>query len=179
MDVQSICSHEVISLDGAEPLQHAAQLMREHHVGCVVVTEQREGDLHVLGLVTDRDLAIEVLARGGDASRAPIRHLLAGPPAGVAATASLPQAVQALLAAGVRRLLVHDAQGQLVGILSADDLWPALVAPLAGLAEIAERGRQREAQARGALGRAARPALRVPAMGTAGWQTTGFGARSG
>jgi CBS domain-containing protein len=77
--------------------------------------------------------------------------------------------VQSMQAAGVRRLLVHDADGHLVGLVSFDDLLPACVMPLAGLAEVLRKGREREVAERGAIAAASRPALRVPAMGTAGW----------
>lgn len=170
MKVESICHREVVSLDGNETLQRAAQLMRVHHVGSVVVTEASGGSSHVRGVVTDRDLAIEVLARGGDASQVPVLQLVQAPPAGISSQADLAEAVHAMQGAASRRLLVHDPQGMLVGVLSLDDLLPALVAPLAGLGEVIRRGQQREAQERGALDSAARPPLRVPAVGTAGWE---------
>jgi CBS domain-containing protein len=70
---------------------------------------------------------------------------------------------------GVRRLLVHDADGMLVGLASFDDLLPACVVPLAGLADTLRKGLEREMVERGAIAAPARPALRVPAVGTAGW----------
>lgn len=169
MDIDSICSRHIVSMDAREPLQRAAALMREHHVGTVVVTEEAAGMTQVCGIVTDRDLAIEVLARGGDASLAPVGRLVQGPPVGIAATAGIADAIQAMQSAGVRRLLVHDEQGHLVGLLSVDDLIPALALPFAGLAEVLRHGLQREVQARGTLAAPPRPVLRVPAMGTAGW----------
>jgi CBS domain-containing protein len=170
MNVQAICSRHIVSVDAGEPLQRVAQLMREHHVGAVVVTEVGPGGPHVAGIVTDRDLAIEVLARGGDASQVPVSRVAPGPPVGVAANAGLEVAVEAMQTAGVRRLLVHDEQGALVGLLSMDDLLPALAAPLARLGDALRRGREREVERRGTLAAPARPVLRVPAMGTAGWQ---------
>lgn len=173
MNVESICSRQIVSVEGHEPLQRVALLMREHHVGTVIVTESRPDGEHVTGLITDRDLAIEVLARGGDVSQAPVSRLVQDKPLGVNARASLEQTVQAMEAAGVRRLLVHDDEGHLVGIVSFDDLLPALTAPLGALAEVLRRGMERETARRGALAASARPVLRVPAMGTAGWQTPG------
>jgi CBS domain-containing protein len=172
MNVESICTRHLVSLDGRESLQRAALAMREHHVGAIIVTEERADGLHVSGLVTDRDLAIEVLARGGDASLVPLARLVQGPPVAVDSRASLEQAVQLMESAGVRRLLVHGEDGKLIGLLSLDDLLPAMVVPLAGLAGVIKRGAEREAARRGSLATAARPVLRVPAMGTAGWQGT-------
>lgn len=169
MDVASICSRHLVSLDAAGSLQQAAQLMREHHVGALVVTSTGDAGMQVDGVVSDRDLAIEVLSRGGDASRLPIGGLVRGAPVAIPESATLAQAVAAMQAAAVRRLLVHDEAGTLVGLLSFDDLVPALVAPLAGLADVLRKGFEREAAERGAIAAPARPALRVPAMGTAGW----------
>jgi len=169
MNIESICTRHVISLDGNQPLQRAAMLMREHHVGCIVVTEDDAGVVHVKGLVTDRDLAIEVLSRGGDASQAPLSRLVQAPPVAIPLHASVAQAVQAMQAAGVRRLLVQDDDGKLVGLLSIDDLVQALAAPLAGLAEVMRQGLLHEIQARGQLAAPRSSVLHVPAMGTAGW----------
>lgn len=169
MDIGSICSRHIVSIDAAGSLQQAATLMRDHHVGALVVTSTGQTGPQVDGVVSDRDLAIEVLSRGGEASQVPVGRLVRGGPVSIAETAALARAVEAMQSAGVRRLLVHDAQGHLVGLLSFDDLVPALVAPLAGLAEVLRKGFEREAAERGALAAPPRPALRVPAMGTAGW----------
>jgi hypothetical protein len=71
--------------------------------------------------------------------------------------------------AGVRRLLVHDAQNHLAGLVSFDDLLPACIGPLGGLADVLRKGIEREVAERGAIAAPPRPAVRVPAMGTAGW----------
>ena len=88
------------------------------------------------GIVTDRDLAIAVLVGGGDASQMLVSNLVQGLPVGVHERSELEEAVQAMQAAGVRRLLVHDDKGHLVGLLSFDDLLPLLLAPLIGLASV-------------------------------------------
>ena len=84
---------------------------------------------------------------------------------GVHERSELEEAVQAMQAAGVRRLLVHDDKGHLVGLLSFDDLLPLLLAPLIGLASVLRRGAEREKANRGALAAAVRPVLRVPRDG--------------
>lgn len=171
MNIGSICTRHLVTVDAASPLQQAAALMREHHVGALVVVESR-GDgrePRVAGVVTDRDLAIEVLARGGDAAQAPTGRLAGGELVTVPEEADLDAAVALMQSHGVRRLLVHDAEGLLVGLVSFDDLLPACVAPLAGLADTLRKGIEREVAQRGAPTAPARPTLRVPAMGTAGW----------
>lgn len=170
MNIGSICRRHIVTIDSAATLQQAALLMREHHVGALVVTAAADEGTRVAGVLTDRDLAIEVLARGGDASRQTVAGLARTPLVSAREDESLTAAVEQMQAAGVRRLLVHDAHGQLVGLVSFDDLLPACIAPLAGLAEVLRRGLEREAAERGAIAAPPRPVLRVPPMGTAGWQ---------
>lgn len=185
MTVASICSHHIVSVHRDETLTQAARLMREHHVGSVVVTEPRADGTHVVGLVTDRDLVIEVLARGLEGAAVPVGAIVgSGPLLSVPEEADFGEAIALMQTGGVRRLLVRDAEGHLVGLLSFDDLMRVCGAQMAGLAAVLARGQVREQANAGPLHEpgasppvrptpaptaAPKPRLRVPAMGTAGW----------
>jgi CBS domain-containing protein len=184
MTVASICSRRIVSVHRDETLPQVARLMREHHVGSVVVTEPRSDGTHVVGLVTDRDLVIEVLARGLEATAVPIGALVgSGPILSVPEEADFGEAIALMQAGGVRRLLVRDAEWHLVGVLSFDDLLRVCGAQVAGLAAVIAKGQVRESANAGPLespgapqssrpaasAAAPKPRLRVPAMGTAGW----------
>lgn len=173
MNIGSICTRHIVTIDRASPLQQAAALMREHHVGALVVTESRSEGLQAVGIVTDRDLAIEVLARGGDAARVEVGALATAPLVSALEDFELGEAIGMMQSAGVRRLLVRNAEDRLVGLVSFDDLLPACIAPLAGLAEVLRKGMAREVAERGAALATTRPPVRVPAIGTAGWQANG------
>jgi len=183
MTVAAICSRDIVSVPRDAPLSRAALLMRQHHVGTVIATETREDGLHVVGIVTDRDLVIEAMARGIDGADVPVGALLgSGPLLSVPETADLGEAIATMQSGGVRRLLVRDAEGHLVGLVSFDDVLRVVGAQMAGLAAVLARGREREASAAGLpAGEPApaaptpppRPRLRVPAMGTAGWTLPG------
>jgi len=172
MNIGSICKRHIVTIDAKGSLQQAAALMREHHVGALVVIEaQAEGPgPRVAGIVTDRDLAIEVLARGGDVAQVPVGRVAQSDLVSAPEDADLAEAVTLMQTHGVRRLLVHDAAGLLIGLVSFDDLLPACVAPLAALADVTRKGLEREVAERSAIAAPVRPALRVPAMGTAGWR---------
>jgi CBS domain-containing protein len=130
MKLQSLCQRPLVTIDADQTLQRAAQLMREQHVGALVIVEPRPEGTLVAGIVTDRDLAIEVLARGGDVAQVPVGRLAGGTLVSAGADADLADAVARMQAAGVRRLLLHDAEGHLLGLVSFDDLLQACVAPL-------------------------------------------------
>lgn len=169
MKLQSLCQRALVTIEADQPLQRAAQLMREQHVGALVIVEPRPEGTLVVGIVTDRDLAIEVLARGGDAAQQPVRRFAGTALVSAPADADVAEAVVTMQTAGVRRLLVHDADGHLLGLVSFDDLLQACVAPLAGLAEVLRKNLARETAERGALAAPPQPKVRVPSVGTAGW----------
>lgn len=174
MDIASICRRHVITVDRGATLQQAAALMREHHVGALVVTEHADEGLRIAGVISDRDLAIEVLARGLDAARLDVGRLAASTGARVVSvpgSAGFDEAIQAMQAQGVRRLLVRDDAGHLVGLVSFDDLFEACAAQMAGLAAALRKGLEREAAERASVAAPPLPRLRVPAVGTAGWQS--------
>lgn len=174
MTIASICTRTVVTADHAATLPEAARLMREHHVGSLVVTQPGAEGSAVIGVVTDRDLAVEVLARGVDGADVRVGQLVRGPLVSVAASASLDEAVALMQQHGVRRLLVAGEQGQLAGIVALDDLLAGYATRFAALAQVVKAGLEREAQERPALTPPPIPALRIPAMGTAGWtQPTG------
>lgn len=121
MSLATICTRHVITVDAAASLAEAARRLREHHVGALVVTRAGAEGVAVAGVVTDRDLAVEVLARGLDAAALAVGTLVQGEPVAVPESAGVDEALAQMRAHGVRRLPVAGAQGQLVGIVTLDD----------------------------------------------------------
>lgn len=75
MSIGNICQRDVVAVDQGSTLQEAAQLMREEHVGALVVTVASPQGMHVTGMITDRDLAIEGVARALDMERARVSDI--------------------------------------------------------------------------------------------------------
>jgi CBS domain-containing protein len=162
MKVADICTREVVATNRSASLQQAAVLMRENHVGSLVVLADAGQGSQVVGIVTDRDLAIEALARGLDATQTEVGRFADGKLAAVPADASLDDAITTMKRRGVRRLLVAGDGGQLYGILSMDDLLDAMVHEMSEMAAAVRGGIAREVAEREPL-RAARPiAARIP-----------------
>ena len=150
MNIASICQCRVITIEADASLKEAATCMRENHVGALVVVDAVEAG-RVAGVVTDRDLAIEVLAADLDAGRIQIGQLVNGSLVSVAGSASIRDAIAAMEEGGVRRLLVTDDEGRVIGFLSADDLLDAVASELSGLANALRSGIARENAERGPL----------------------------
>jgi len=109
----------------------AAQRMEKEGIGCLVVVE----DERPVGILTDRDLALRLLREKLDAGAVRVRELMRAPVVTICGEESLEVALRTLRTAAVRRLPVVDAEGKLVGILTADDLLRLVATELGDLAE--------------------------------------------
>ena len=121
MNTSEICRKQVVVARRSTPLDEVARLMRKDHVGCVVVLEQGDGRLPV-GIVTDRDLVIEVLAAGLDARSLTAADVMTTSPVVTRETDDVSWALKTMRDRGIRRLPVVDDAGALTGIVSMDDL---------------------------------------------------------
>jgi CBS domain-containing protein len=122
VSIGEFCNREVIITDSGTGIEEAARLMREHHVGDLIVVESTEVGNVPIGILTDRDLVIEVLAQGVDPSTVAVDDLMSRDPFVMAESADLFEALEQMRSKGVRRLPVVDAHGALVGVLTLDDL---------------------------------------------------------
>jgi CBS domain-containing protein len=145
MSVSDICNTRVISADKDTSIPDVARLMREHRVGCVVVTEEiKKGTLLPVGVITDRDLVLEITA-----IEANPRHLTAGDIVirsviTVRENDDIRETQQRMRTHGIRRVPVVDATGALTGILSADDMIGLIARELQELAQLIAIERKRE-----------------------------------
>ena len=148
MGVGEICSRKVVFARRNESVSQAARLMREHHVGSVVVADERNGRRYPVGIVTDRDIAVGVVALGLDPENRNVESAMPAELVCVHETDGLARAVALMRAQGVRRLPVIDAAGGLVGILSADDALEVLSEELYCLAGMVAAGERFEREQR-------------------------------
>ena len=148
MPVGEICNREVVVAERTTTIVEAAQLMRRYHVGDLVVADEVEGRRVPVGMVTDRDLVVEVLAREQPFAACTVDAVMSAGVVCVPETAGLIETIQLMRSHGVRRLPVVDANGALIGILAADDLLDLLAEELSALARIGRRGQEREVRAR-------------------------------
>jgi CBS domain-containing protein len=144
MPISEFCHRDVVWATRDTTVTEAANLMRKHHIGDVIIIETRNGKRIPVGIVTDRDIVIEVIAAGIDPRLLKLGDLRLAPLVTVDEGASYAQTVSRMSVEGVRRMPVVGTDGALTGIITLDDMLWQLAAPLAALAGLSGRGRQFE-----------------------------------
>lgn len=148
MPIGEVCNKEIITVQSEDSVLDAAKLMRQNHVGDVLVVENRNGINIPIGIVTDRDLVMEIMAPELDSSVITVGDIMAPEFTTVKESAGLFEAIQHMRNMAVRRLPVVDESGQLVGIVTLDDLLVLLADELHALARLVTREQQKEIHTR-------------------------------
>ena len=129
-----LCQRDILTLSAEAPVRKAAEMMRTHHVGALALTDP-EDPTRVVGVVTDRDLVIHLLAQDRSPQEQNIGAFSSVHLVRVPGTATVHEAVKAMNQHGVRRIFVTEPNGRLMGLLSLDDVLTQLAQELGGLAQ--------------------------------------------
>ena len=148
MSIGAFCTREVVIAERDTGVVELAQLMRKHHVGDVVVVE-KQGDLVVpVGIITDRDIVVELIAAQVDLDSVTTGDIMNPELITAMEKEGIWDTLQRMRSKGIRRLPVINEDGGLEGILTVDDLIELLADELALLAKIAGRGLELEEEKR-------------------------------
>ena len=136
MDTGQLCSRKPITVLRSDDLTRAAQLMREIHIGYLVVVDTDAADQspRPIGVVTDRDIVIAVVAREADPRELRVGDIMTQPPVTIGVAEPVEKALREMRRIGVRRLPVVGKRGELIGVLSLDDVLEVLAMDLQHLA---------------------------------------------
>lgn len=148
MSIGEICNREVVIAERSASVAELARLMREYHVGDVVVVESQAGRRRPVGIVTDRDIVVEAIAPGLSPDTLTAGDLATAEMALVTEGEGVLDTVRYMRSKGVRRMPVVDKQGILVGIVTLDDLLELLAEEMVELARLTAAERRRETQER-------------------------------
>lgn len=143
-----ICTRNVSFATRDMPLVAAARQMREHHVGCLVVVEELALQRRVVGVLTDRDIVVGVVAAGLNPGTLSVGDVMSAEPVTAREEDSLIDLMRAMRERGVRRVPVVGARGELIGIVTLDDVLTVLSEELGLLVAAIDREGQRERQRR-------------------------------
>jgi len=148
MKVGAICKREVALVQENARVSEAAKLMRERHVGSlVVVREENKGSVPV-GIVTDRDIVVGVLTAGLDYRTVSVGEIMDRDLVTVREDDEILAAFKTMRRRGIRRLPVLSESGALAGIVTVDDLLGLVAEQFGDLVKAISAERSREARAR-------------------------------
>ena len=150
MLLSSFCMLDVARCSPRTTVLEAAHLMRRHHTGDLVVVDDDGGDerLTPLGVITDRDIVVEVLAKGADPATTLVSQVMRTPVVIANAREDSSQVLERMRVHGVRRIPVVADEGWLVGIVTVDDMLKRLAADAHMLTEIVSKEQNQEQRAR-------------------------------
>ncbi|HEY6280535.1 MAG TPA: CBS domain-containing protein [Burkholderiales bacterium] len=148
MAIGEICSREVLFARRDTTVKAAAALMRESHIGSIIVVDEPNGKRIPAGILTDRDIVVAVVALGLDPNAIQVGDVMSQELLAVREDAGVAETVELMRMKGVRRLPVTDAAGALVGIVAADDILTLLAEEMSALATMISREYKREKEAR-------------------------------
>lgn len=150
MQVGSVCQRLVFTICQPDEISRAAQVMREKHVGYLVVVEPNpvRGIPRPVGVLTDRDIVVSVVAREIDPKTVRVGDIMTPNPVLAAEWESMEAALQKMRQFGVRRLPVVNGYRELVGILAIDDVLKVIAGDAQDVVSTIRSGRRMEGESR-------------------------------
>jgi CBS domain-containing protein len=126
MRIADIHTRRVVHIGATASVREAAELMRTRHVGALVVVEEKDGERIPVGMVTDRDIVLAVVAPGVNVEALTVGDVMTRPVVTCREDQDLFAAIELMRERGVRRLPVLNAKGSLAGVIAADDIYNAI-----------------------------------------------------
>jgi CBS domain-containing protein len=148
MTVGQICNRVVVFAFRNTPLPDAAKLMRENHIGSVVIVDESARGRIPVGMLTDRDIAIAVVAQALDPRTLTAGEVMSGELVTANEQDDMLDTLQRMRRRGVRRVPVLTASGTLAGIVTLDDLLELVAEELGDVVKAIATEQSREARAR-------------------------------
>jgi CBS domain-containing protein len=122
MRVGDYCKQGAVTVTANADILDAASLMRTEHVGFLVVLEPEAGSRKPVGVLTDRDIVVQVTALGVDPRTVTVADIMSRKPLIATVADDVNEAVQGMRIAGVRRMPVVTRDGAVTGVIAMDDV---------------------------------------------------------
>ncbi len=134
MTVGSICTRRIITVEVSVDIAAAAEVMRENKIGYLIVTNKANGNRTPVGVITDRDIVVKILAKDVNPHALTAGDVMTREPLVAREDDGISETLHRMRVLGVRRVPVVNARGQIAGVLSIDDAIDHLVSQLADVA---------------------------------------------
>ena len=148
MYIGKYCTRDVITADKDTGIVEAAKLMRRHHVGSLVIISRDGNGGKPIGILTDRDIVMEVLAEDVAVDSVAIEDIMTRTPVTVREDEDVFTTMETMRARGIRRIPVTDSQGLVVGILTSDDLLAVIYEEMGNMVSLISHEQMEETRKR-------------------------------
>lgn len=148
MRVGEYCNREVVVVEEDGSITETARVMREYHVGDVIIVRSQNGKQIPKGILTDRDIALEIVAKSADPEIVRAGDAMSYELTTVNEDDDLMHAIEIMRDKGIRRLPVVDIDEALVGILTVDDVLDLVSEVFIDIVHLVDQQRRREARTR-------------------------------
>ncbi|HJV51121.1 MULTISPECIES: CBS domain-containing protein [Oxalobacteraceae] len=149
MDIGEVCNRSVVFVTEEMSVKTGAQLMRDEHVGSLVVVREAPIGRVVTGIVTDRDIAVIAVARDFDPQSLRIADIMTADPVTARPSDSISDVLGIMRQRGIRRVPVTDEQSVLIGIVTLDDLLEVVAEEMQAFVQAITNAHKREVRVRG------------------------------
>ena len=147
MRIGDICTVQTIHCKRDTTVQQAALMMRNHHVGDLIVVEQPNGERVPVGIITDRDIVVSVIALGLDPVSLLVGDIMTDEVLTATEDEDVYETIELMRFKNIRRLPVVNSLGGLSGIVSVDDLLEFLAEEMGELSRISSGQQAQEKRA--------------------------------
>jgi len=148
LSINTLCNRDFVAVGRDDTVFKAATLMRQNHIGDVLVVEKVQDAVLPVGIVTDRDVVIEIIAPGLDPHVITVGDIMLPAIFTIEENAGIFDAIRLMADKGIRRLPVVKKDGGLTGIITLDDLLLLLAKEFCSFAKLLTREQQNETEKR-------------------------------
>ena len=148
MRVGEYCNREVVVIEQDGSITEAARIMREYHVGDVIIVRSENGKRIPVGILTDRDVALEIVAKSADPEALRVGDAMSYELTTVNEDDDLMHVIEIMRDKSIRRVPVVDLDEALVGIITVDDLLDLMSEVFIDIVHLVHGQRRREAKTR-------------------------------
>lgn len=138
MTIGKLCKCDVITASKNMSVQEAARLMKKHNIGDIIIVDE-EKDGKPIGIFTDRDIAIKIIAEEADPQSITVGDAMSEELLVLKDYQHFQESLDMMCAKGVRRAPIVDQHDKIIGIAAVDDLILLLIDELGSLAKLIRR----------------------------------------
>ncbi len=143
-----MCNRSIVTAEAQDIVLEAAKLMRQQHVGSLIIVSKNSGGVRPIGIVTDRDIVIEVLAEEVPLDSITLEDIMSRSPILAREDDDLWETISRMREKGIRRVPVVDSIGLLVGIFTVDDMIEIISEELSNMVSLISREQIQEVKRR-------------------------------